>query len=266
MDEEAAAAAIVALLQRKEEEAAKHKRFLAAARQKRFKEKKRAELGEELHKKLHAVAEKNRYIKKQVIVTEQERIEKEAETRKETLAKSDGSRRQTRLQTGAIEEAVSMEQGEERHLLVTREGGCAGMGVMAMKDYGAHELVGEYKGKILDEKGKKAALRKGVSVIVRLTTDAATHHKYVNPQQIRSNVLQFINHGCHDCDANCALGPGGSGDLLMMTLKPIKKYEFLRWDYGIDDYEGDVGQEWLVQYWAEHDKIGKCAGGSRFAK
>ena len=60
---------------------------------------------------------------------------------------------------------------------------------------------------------------------------------------------------------------GDRYDLLMMTLKPIKKYEFLRWDYGIDDhYDGDVGQEWLVQYWAEHDKIGKCAGASRFAK
>ena len=237
----------------------------ARLRQAAFRERARERLGDELHKKLHAVGEFNRCMRIQVADKEKAMAEVELSARAEALKTSEGVRRVTRLQEGAIKaKSITHGLGDEGHLDVVREGGCLGRGVMALKDYDEGEIIAVYAGKTVGEKAKQAALARGNDVMIRITTDAASEHRYINPRQLKSNVLQYINHACHDCEANCELGPGGDGELVMTAWRPIKRFTYLRWDYRIWPIHDGPGLGWLRTYWSDHDKLGKCEGASRY--
>ena len=209
---------------------------------------------------LHASEQKNSYTRKRIKAVEDAKSAHVDVARADLLATSEGQRRVTRLQSGAIEATDTRHLYDgDAYLRFVPEGGCFGHGVMTTVAFDKGAQIGLYKGTSMDEKQKNAAVKKGNDVIIQMTTDKATKHRYINPKHVKSNVVKYINHGCHDCEANCAVGFAGDGDVSLCTMKPIKQFGFLRWDYRMAEPYPD----WLRAYWERHDQVGKCKGQSR---
>jgi hypothetical protein len=243
-------------------------RKLAAARKAKQRERDRIAMGAE------AFAEKHRHeVKKSYWVTKirAEEEKKEADDKAvhaAALAEADakGHVVRTRLQKGAdVLRRFVLPMEPEGLLRVCPEPGCVGRGVMVTRDILPNKTLGLYKGKPLNEQQMRRQLKLGNGVMIELTTAAAVNKVYINPKDTKDNILKYINHGCHDCEANCSLGLAGDNDLEMSSTKFIKAFSYLRWDYRItltdDDDDEDLG--WLRKYWAAHDAKGKCAGQSR---